>query len=270
MPLTPLQLQIARLLSANRSPDSYLAGGAALHFSPNSKRYSNDLDYFHDSVERVASAFQSDKAALEAGGFEIALEMNQPGYLRALVSLGSDRTKIEWAHDSAWRFMPTVHNPDAGYQLHPIDLAVNKALALAGRDEARDYVDILHIDRSILALGPLCWAAAGKDPGFSPRSLLELLKRRGRHRPEDFAGLMVTEVIDVQGMKGAWLRMLDEAEAFIRNAPPNQTGCLYYSPSAGRFVDPQREPHTDDAVPHYGRPGGVLPEFYPGEPLSGG
>lgn len=44
MPLTNFQAAIARLLSTNRSPDSYLAGGAALHIEPNSTRYSNDLD----------------------------------------------------------------------------------------------------------------------------------------------------------------------------------------------------------------------------------
>ena len=51
MPLTPFQSAIAELLAVNRSPDSYLAGGSALHIEPNSKRYSNDLDYFHDSEE---------------------------------------------------------------------------------------------------------------------------------------------------------------------------------------------------------------------------
>lgn len=60
MPLTELQLIIARLLAKNRTLDSYLAGGAALHFAPNAKRYSDDLDYFHDSVERVASAFEAE------------------------------------------------------------------------------------------------------------------------------------------------------------------------------------------------------------------
>ena len=38
MPLTDFQKALARLLSVNRSPDSYLAGGAALHIEPNSQR----------------------------------------------------------------------------------------------------------------------------------------------------------------------------------------------------------------------------------------
>ena len=161
MPLTPVQMKITRILAKNRTPDSHLAGGAALHFAPNSRRYSNDLDYFHDSVERVATAYQDDRGELERNGFRVELEMNQPGYLRALVSLDGDTTKIEWAHDSAWRFMPAMSNPDVGFRLHPIDIAVNKVLALAGRDEPRDFLDILYITRNILPLGPLCWAAAG-------------------------------------------------------------------------------------------------------------
>ena len=43
MPLTPFQAALARLLATNRSVDSYLAGAAALHIQPNSRRYSNDL-----------------------------------------------------------------------------------------------------------------------------------------------------------------------------------------------------------------------------------
>lgn len=67
MPLTPFQREVLRLLAGNRSPDSYLAGGAALHFRPDSHRFSNDLDFFHDSEERVASAFAADEARLREG-----------------------------------------------------------------------------------------------------------------------------------------------------------------------------------------------------------
>ncbi|NLF24453.1 MAG: hypothetical protein GX589_02185 [Deltaproteobacteria bacterium] len=47
MPLTEFQAVIARLLVVDRTPDSHLAGGAALHFEPQSARYSSDLGYFH-------------------------------------------------------------------------------------------------------------------------------------------------------------------------------------------------------------------------------
>jgi hypothetical protein len=60
MPLTEYQRTLGRLLAKNRSEDSYLAGGAAILSAPNTKRYSQDLVYFHDSRERVASLHARD------------------------------------------------------------------------------------------------------------------------------------------------------------------------------------------------------------------
>ena len=197
MPLTDFQKKIAKLLAANRTPDSHLAGGAALHLEPNTIRYSNDLDYFHDSEQRVAQAFTQDKETLESNGLKVTIEMNQPGFIRSIISQGKtskdqENTKVEWAHDSSWRFMPAISHPDSGYQLHSIDLCINKVLALAGRDEPRDFLDVLYAHDNFLPLGALCWAATGKDPGFTPHSLLELLKRRGKYREEDFNRLHLT------------------------------------------------------------------------------
>jgi hypothetical protein len=42
-----------------------------------------------------------------------------------------------------------------GYVLHPIDLAMNKVMAAAGRRELRDIVDLVTIDQTILPLGAL-------------------------------------------------------------------------------------------------------------------
>jgi len=63
-------------------------------------------------------------------------------------------------------------DPLRGPLLHPVDLAINKVLALAGRDEPRDFVDILFVHARVLPLGAICWAAVGKDSGFTPLSLL--------------------------------------------------------------------------------------------------
>jgi len=256
MPLTEFQADLARLLSSNRTPDSYLAGGSAMHIQPHSKRYSNDLDYFHDSESRVATAFSEDRNALLAAGFQVNVQLQQPGFVRALVAKHPLSTKVEWAHDSAWRFMPTIRDTLAGFILHPVDLATNKLLALVGRDEPRDYLDIHDAIERILPLGALCWAAAGKDPGFTPRSLLELLRRRGKYRPEDFARLDVVGPIDLPALKTIWLGALDDADAFVGAQDPGQVGCLYYSEKRNTFIQPVP---TDIVVPHFGRPGGVLP-----------
>ena len=156
------------------------------------------------------------------------------------------------------RLLAVNRSDEYGYQLHPIDLATNKVLALAGRDEPRDLLDTVYVHQHVLELGPLVWAAVGKDPGFSPLSLLELLRRRGKVRPEDLARVHLAEPLDLQALKATWLAALDGAEAFVRNRPPEEVGCLYYAPDLKRFVDPRRNSPT---VPHFGRPGGVLPRF---------
>ena len=150
MPLTDFQSTLARLLSENRTFDSYLAGGAAILIEPNTMRYSRDLDYFHDSETRVAEAFTADRELLDAEGYSIDVDLNQPGFVRAIVSKENDVTKVEWARDSDWRFMPTVRDDRVGFTLHPVDLAVNKVLALAGRDEPRDVLDTLHLHLSLI------------------------------------------------------------------------------------------------------------------------
>ena len=85
MPLTAFQAAIAELLAVNRSSDSYLAGGSALHIEPNSKRYSNALDYFHDSEERVAKAVRDDTRLLEQSGYEVEFLHSRPIRARSAV-----------------------------------------------------------------------------------------------------------------------------------------------------------------------------------------
>lgn len=261
MPLTDFQRTLLATLAVPPTDERYLAGGAALHFAPHSDRYSDDLDFFHDSEAQVASAFGADRARLEQAGYTVEVELVLPGFVRAEVRRGDLATRVDWAHDSAWRFLPLVRDALGGLLLHPVDLAVNKVLALAGRDEARDFVDILFVHREVLALAALCWAAVGKDRGLTPLSLLELLKRRGRYRSEDFSRLHLAEAFDLEAAKATWLSALAEAEQFARVRPPEEAGCLYYSPSRGTFVVPVvgLSLAEQGLIPHYGAPGGVLP-----------
>jgi lipopolysaccharide transport system permease protein len=111
MPLTQLQADIARLISINRSPASHLAGGAALHIEPDSLRASNDLDYFHDAEALVGQAFAADRNVLETAGYGVEVTQSQPGFVRAIVGRDGDATKVDWAHDSSWRFLPPVMDP---------------------------------------------------------------------------------------------------------------------------------------------------------------
>lgn len=258
------QAAVARTIAANRSPSSHLAGAAALHLEPESTRVSNDLDYFHDREVQVSRAFEADRGLLEKAGFTVEVLLSQPGFVRAVVGRQSEATKVEWAHDSAWRFLPPLPDPVAGFRLHPIDLSINKVLALAGRDEPRDFLDVLYVHSHHLSFGSLCWAAVGKDPGYGPEMLVEMLARKGRYRAEDFAALELTARPDVAELKRTWLQALEEARHLVRTLPAEDSGCLYWNPEESRFVTPAGG--TRGLVRHFGCEGGILPRV--GEPDS--
>jgi hypothetical protein len=263
MPLTIFQQQIlAQLANSAGARERYLAGGAALHFSPNSVRFSDALDFIHDSVAQVGRAFGADRSVLEAAGYQVEVGLSIPGFIRAIVSREEGATRVDWARDSAWRFMPLVQVSMGGFMLHPVDLALNKVLVLAGRDEARDFVDILFVHRRVLPLAGLCWAAVGKDPGFTPLSLLELLKRRGHHRVEEMRRLNLAEPFDLQAAKVEWMEALSSAESFVRNRPPEELGCLYFSAGDDRFTlpEPGVSLEVQGLILHFGTPGGVIPQ----------
>lgn len=93
MPLSGFQEEVLRLLAAHRTPDSYLAGGAALHRASDSLRFSQDLGFFHDSEQRTAEAFAADRGLLEGSGFTVEIRYGLPGNVRALVLRGEDRTR---------------------------------------------------------------------------------------------------------------------------------------------------------------------------------
>ena len=62
MPLSAFQQSILRLLAQNRSPESYVAGATVLHQIPDSPRFSDDLDMFHDVEDSVARSAAFDVA----------------------------------------------------------------------------------------------------------------------------------------------------------------------------------------------------------------
>src|SRR5688572_6255308 len=133
MPLSPLQRQILATIAAQRNPESYVAGGTALH--RDGIRGSDDIDIFHDREERLDAAVEADTAALTSAGFQLDWERRAPAIHRARVSSGADATRLEWVVDSEFRFFPTMADLEFGYVLHPLDLATNKLLAAAGRFE---------------------------------------------------------------------------------------------------------------------------------------
>lgn len=177
MPLTALQKDVLAVLAANRSEESHFAGGIVLNASEDSPRFSHDFDIFHELAEEVTRASRRDVASLREAGFNVETPSRygewekDATFRKAKISRGTETVEIDWAADSAFRFFPIERDPLLGWRLHRFDAATNKALTLSARTETRDYVDIVELHRSY-PLAAICWAACGKDPGFTPLSLL--------------------------------------------------------------------------------------------------
>lgn len=194
MPITSFQSDVLRAIAANRDPESYVAGGTAINRS--GPRFSADVDIFHDRQDRVAEAAMSDAAALQRAGYELAWTRQQPASFAAIVGNGRSETKLEWVADSDYRFFPAVPDPEFGYVLHPLDLAINKVMAAASRREPRDIIDLLTLHVRVAPIGALVWAAADIAPGFTPEGLIAEIRRNARHSKEEW--LQIASAVPVE------------------------------------------------------------------------
>ena len=109
---------------------------------------------------------------LEAAGYRVTWLRQLPLLYTVEVIHGDASTRLEWVVDSDYRFFPTLRDETFGYVLHPVDLAMNKVMAAAGRQEVRDLIDLVTIHDTILPLGAVIWAAVDKAPGFTPEGLI--------------------------------------------------------------------------------------------------
>jgi hypothetical protein len=159
--------------------------------------------------------------------------------------------------DSDYRYFPTIPDAMFGYVLHPVDLALNKVAAAAGRRALRDIVDLVAIHETILPLGALVWAVVEKSPGFSPGSLVEEIRRNSVHPAEDWRRLESAEPIDPAATLAKLRAALDAAEAFVARMPSDKAGLLFLSP-AGEVVQPDPD-RIGDYVTHAGRRRGHWP-----------
>lgn len=259
MPLSDIQRKILKLLAANRSPDKYLAGATVLHRSDCSPRYSQDLDFFHDLAQNVAQSAEHDASVLLNAGYAVKWILRNPTFYRAVVEFEDKSVSLEWAQDSAFRFFPLQEDEDCGYRLHYADAACNKMLALAGRQEARDYVDILHINESYLGLGTLSWAACGKDPGYTPEFILDHTARHVAYKQADIDRLNLVEHMDLRELKQKWLTAKRKARDLIEKLPAREIGCLYLDQN-GIPVNPTPESKTfSNLTRHFGCISGAWP-----------
>jgi hypothetical protein len=172
----------------------------------------------------------------------------------------------------AFRFFPLVAHADLGLTLHPFDLATNKVLALVGRLEVRDWVDVIECHDRIQPLGYLAWAASGKDPGFSPDGILEHAARSTRYSAEEVRALSFDgDPPDAAALSRRWHAMLAEAGEIVAALPPDEVGTCVLARGGTLFRgDPSELRHALDSARltfHRGSVRGAFPQLIDTPPV---
>ncbi|MDZ4860445.1 MAG: hypothetical protein SGI88_15825 [Candidatus Hydrogenedentes bacterium] len=214
----------------------------------------------------VSSSWAADRTVLEKNDFGIRVIREREGYVEAVISKSNDSVVIQWATDSAFRFFPLMEHEELGLTLHPFDLATNKVLALVGRVEVRDWIDIINCHTTIQRFGYLAWAASAKDPGFSAPAILCEAARTARYSGTEVSALdFGSTPPDAVELGKSWHEMLKEAQELVPEIPPEQSGtCLLNSNGAlyGGDVGTLREDIAAGQVRyHRGQLRGAYPQI---------
>jgi hypothetical protein len=266
--LTAFQEKVCRLTARNRvaNGESYVAGGVALNTLLEAPRLSRDIDLFHDTTEALRQSWAQDHELLSGQGYQVEVVRDAPAYIEALVRGEDDQVMLQWVRDSAFRYFPLVADERLGLTLHPFDLATNKVLALVGRLEIRDWVDVQECSNKIQHLGLLAWAACGKDPGFSPLGILNEAARSSHYTAVeldrlDFSGAPPDLVL----LSRQWKTMLASAKELVEILPAEHAGqCLLdaggrlFNGNIGELVEIM---NAKSCIWHKGSLGGVLPQI---------
>ena len=242
------------MLASHRDPESYVAGSTPL--TRHTRRYSGDIDVFHDREERVAEAAQSDSAFLEQNGYTVKWLRREPLIYSVLVESAGASSKLEWVADSDFRFFPTIKDELFGYMLHPLDLGTNKVAAAYGRREPRDVVDLLTIHDRFLPLGAVIWASVGKTLGFTPEGVINEIRRTARYTAEDFLRIASDPPVDPAATMTRFREILSQAEEFVMKMPTGKAGLLFLENGVVTQPDPDR---LMDYQTHAGRRRGQWP-----------
>ncbi|HWF21270.1 MAG TPA: nucleotidyl transferase AbiEii/AbiGii toxin family protein [Acidimicrobiales bacterium] len=181
--LSPFQERVAEIIAdLDEAKEFALAGGAALISRGDVDRQTRDLDFFGPtsaSVDKLVPAVE--RVLRDAGMVVRGIQVN-PGFARLVVEEHGDEAEVDLAADA--RLFPAEPGPLVP-TLAGKELAVDKVLAIFGRAEARDFIDLSAVEGRY-GIENLCELAADKDPGFTPIMFARMLSRFDRLGRQEF------------------------------------------------------------------------------------
>ncbi len=269
MPLDEFQKVITAVLSANRGAESPFAGGAVIQ--QHGFRLSEDQDIF--TGREFNSIVERDIEALRHAGFRTFRQKDFHGFQEHLVTGPAGRTTVQWTQALGSEFYEPVPDPLFGYRLHFADLAVNKALAAGSRIAKRDFVDLWMLDRHVIPLWRIICAAPGKDPDFSPLSLVEHMSRNWHFARTRTGGTSdrfeVTYDISLGDMVPPLRETICGTAAILDGIPHELYGCLQVDDGGQPMLS--RETNHEVGQWIYPKRNGCMPSFsgMDGEMIAG-
>lgn len=167
--LTDLQRKILFQFSGLPDQEAFcLTGGTALSAIFLKHRRSHDLDFFTPIEELIQPHSQKLEESLVKEGLKVDRLRAFQSFTELSVSSENDFTMVHFALDSPFRFEePSKVDEIFGIKVDSlIDIATNKLLALFGRAELRDFIDVYFLAREHFGKIELIEKASQKDPGF--------------------------------------------------------------------------------------------------------
>lgn len=204
--LTDFQIELATLFFIlPESAGFLLAGGGALIAQGIVARPTEDLDFFTSRhLGDVAGASDALAEAAAARGWTVELVRSGPDFRRWAIT-GPERVLIDLAVDSPATGAPTI--TIAGPSLGPAELVVRKTLALFGRAEPRDFVDVFALNQQF-DRDEILRKAAESDPGFDLTVFAQTLRSHRRLDDGDFPDIGIA-ISQIRSYFNSWADALD-------------------------------------------------------------
>ncbi len=252
MALTDAQYRVASLaLHLPEAAGFVLAGGGAMLVHELVDRPTRDLDLFTTDLTALAPFAGALTAALTAAGLTVTPGRVADGYQQLTVVDGGEAVLVELAHDA--RLWP-ASTLAVGPVISVVELAADKTLALFGRAEPRDLVDVAALATNY-STGELLESAAAKDAGFDPNVLADAVGFAAAQPDSRFLALGLTPMalLALREWAQRWREELigEQAEGHAQAARrPSAAAQL----AAAGYPDRPRSGSPKDDPPHRRQP----------------
>ncbi len=219
MALTTAQTRVAFLaLHLPEAEGFVLAGGGAMLAHGLVGRPTHDLDLFSADAAALPPLAAALTRALDAAGMTVTSGHTAPGYQQLTVAVGDETVLVELANDV--RMWPAKMILAVGSVLSIDELAADKTLALFGRAEPRDLVDVAAL-AATLGADRLLEFASAKDAGFDQAVLGDAVRFAAAQPDSRFTSLGLTPagLTALRHWAQSWHQQLTGASPDAAQAP---------------------------------------------------